>query len=93
MLNGDDPRVRRVGARHPGRVVWFGRDGAFDVSAERWRGSGHGMRFDLRIAGERLDVALPLPGPHYVANFLAAAAVAHALGVDAGRARGGGARR
>ena len=23
-LNGDDPRLRRVGARHPGRVIWFG---------------------------------------------------------------------
>ena len=28
VLNGDDPRVRRIGERFPGRVVWFGRDRA-----------------------------------------------------------------
>jgi UDP-N-acetylmuramoyl-tripeptide--D-alanyl-D-alanine ligase len=39
------------------------------------------MRFDLRLAGETLDVALPLAGPHFVEDFLAAAAAAHALGV------------
>ena len=52
VLNGDDPRVRRIGEAHRGRggrVVWFGRDRAFDVSAENWRGTVHGMRFDLRL--------------------------------------------
>jgi UDP-N-acetylmuramoyl-tripeptide--D-alanyl-D-alanine ligase len=43
------------------------------------------MRFDLRIAGRAHDVALPLPGPHFAFNFLAAAAAAHALGVPAER--------
>ena len=38
VLNGDDPRVRAIGERFSGRVVWFGRDRRFDVSAEneRW---------------------------------------------------------
>jgi UDP-N-acetylmuramoyl-tripeptide--D-alanyl-D-alanine ligase len=81
VLNGDDPRVRRIGERHQGEVVWFGHDRAFAVSAERWRGTVHGMRFDLRVGGETVDVALPLSGPHFVMNFLAAAAVAHRLGV------------
>jgi UDP-N-acetylmuramoyl-tripeptide--D-alanyl-D-alanine ligase len=81
VLNGDDPRVRRIGERFAGRVVWFGRDRRFDVSAERWRGTAFGMRFDLRIAGRTLDVALPLAGPHFAENFLAAAAAAHALGI------------
>jgi UDP-N-acetylmuramoyl-tripeptide--D-alanyl-D-alanine ligase len=84
VLNGDDPRVRKIGERHQasGReVVWFGRDRAYEVSAENWRGTVHGMRFDMRIAGETLDVALPLPGPHFLMNFLAAAAVAFRLGV------------
>jgi UDP-N-acetylmuramoyl-tripeptide--D-alanyl-D-alanine ligase len=82
-LNGDDPRVREIGRRFGGRVVWFGHDRRFDVSAERWRGTGFGMRFDLRVAGRRVDVALALAGPHFVSNFLAAAAAAHALGIDA----------
>jgi UDP-N-acetylmuramoyl-tripeptide--D-alanyl-D-alanine ligase len=81
VLNGDDPRLRRIGARLEGRVVWFGRDRRFDVSAESWRGTAAGMRFDLRVGGRSLDVALPLAGPHFVANFLAAAGVAHVLGV------------
>jgi UDP-N-acetylmuramoyl-tripeptide--D-alanyl-D-alanine ligase len=53
------------------------------VSAERWRGTAFGMRFDLRVEGRRVEVALPLAGPHFVENFLAAAATAHVLGVDA----------
>jgi UDP-N-acetylmuramoyl-tripeptide--D-alanyl-D-alanine ligase len=61
--------------------VLFGRDRRFEVSAENWRGTVHGMRFDLRIGGRLLDVALPLPGSHNVSNFLAAAAAAHALGL------------
>jgi UDP-N-acetylmuramoyl-tripeptide--D-alanyl-D-alanine ligase len=85
VLNGDDERVARIGRGFAGRVVWFGRNRRYDVSAERWRGTGFGMRFDLRIAGRAHDVALPLPGPHFAFNFLAAAAVAHVLGVPAER--------
>jgi UDP-N-acetylmuramoyl-tripeptide--D-alanyl-D-alanine ligase len=84
VLNGEDPRVRKIGERHRAaghEVVWFGRDRAYEVSAENWRGTVHGMRFDMRVAGRSLDVALPLPGPHFLMNFLAAAAVAFRLGV------------
>jgi UDP-N-acetylmuramoyl-tripeptide--D-alanyl-D-alanine ligase len=83
VLNGDDPRLRRVGETWGGRVVWFGRDRRHDVSAERWRGTVFGMRFDLRVDGSSVEVALPLAGPHFVENFLAAAATAHVLGVGA----------
>lgn len=81
VLNGDDARLRAVGERHPGRIVWFGRDRRFDVSAEHWRGTAFGMRFDLVIEGRKHDVALPLAGAHFVSNFLAAAAAAHHLGI------------
>jgi UDP-N-acetylmuramoyl-tripeptide--D-alanyl-D-alanine ligase len=84
VLNGDDPRVKRIGEAHRsrgGRVLWFGRDRSYDVSAEGWKGTVHGMRFTLRIGAQTEDVALPLPGPHFLMNFLAAAAVAHRLGV------------
>jgi len=82
VLNWDDERTRRIGQQHKGDVVWFGRDRACDVSAENLRGTIHGMRFDLRLEGSSYDVALPLPGPHSVLNFLAAAAAAHRLGVS-----------
>jgi UDP-N-acetylmuramoyl-tripeptide--D-alanyl-D-alanine ligase len=91
VLNGDDPRLRALGARFPGRVVWFGRDRRFDVSAENERfdvvpairaSRGPGlMRFELRLGGRAVDVALPLAGAHFVESFLAAAAAAHVLGV------------
>jgi UDP-N-acetylmuramoyl-tripeptide--D-alanyl-D-alanine ligase len=81
VLNADDPRVRRVGEAWGGRVLWFGRDRRYEVSAENWRGTVFGMRFDLRIAGQTVEIALPLPGPHHVMNFLAAAGAAHALGI------------
>lgn len=83
ILNGDDEHLRRVGRAHRGRVVWFGHDRAFEVSAERWRGTVHGMRFDLRLGGGAVDVALPFAGPHNLTNFLAAAAVAHQFGLSA----------
>ncbi len=38
VLNGDDRRVRAIGERFSGRVVWFGRDRRFEVSAENERG-------------------------------------------------------
>jgi UDP-N-acetylmuramoyl-tripeptide--D-alanyl-D-alanine ligase len=81
VLNGDDPHLRRIGAGRRGRVLWFGRDRRHDVSAERWRGTAFGMRFDLRVEGRTVDVALPLGGPHFVEDFLAASAVAHVFGI------------
>ncbi len=81
VLNGDDPRVRKVGERSGRRTVWFGRDRRHEVSAENWRGTIFGMRFDLRLGSRTVDLALPLAGPHHVMNFLAAAAVAHHLGI------------
>jgi len=80
VLNGDDP-LQRARAGGVGRVVWFGRDRRHDVSAENWRGTAMGMRFDLVIDGEKHDVALPLAGTHFVENFLAAAATALTVGI------------
>jgi UDP-N-acetylmuramoyl-tripeptide--D-alanyl-D-alanine ligase len=82
VLNWEDERLRRIGKDREGKVIWFGRDRSCDVSAENWRGTVHGMRFDLRIGGKTLEVALPLPGPHFLLNFLAAAAAAHRLGIS-----------
>jgi UDP-N-acetylmuramoyl-tripeptide--D-alanyl-D-alanine ligase len=83
VLNGDDPRLRRLGESRRGPTLWFGRDRAFDVSAEGWKGTAFGMRFTLRVGGRSADVALPLGGLHVLADFLAAAAAAHALAIEA----------
>ncbi len=42
-----------------------------------------GSRFQLVCDGSRVEVTLPAPGPHAISNFLAAAAVALALGMPA----------
>jgi UDP-N-acetylmuramoyl-tripeptide--D-alanyl-D-alanine ligase len=83
VLNRDDRLVRRIGEAFGGEVVWFGKGRACEVSVEKIRGTVHGMRFDLRLAARRVEIALPLPGVHVVMNFAAAAAVAHRLGVSA----------
>lgn len=41
-----------------------------------------GSRFQLVSDGSRVEVTLPAPGPHAIANFLAAAAAAEALGIS-----------
>jgi UDP-N-acetylmuramoyl-tripeptide--D-alanyl-D-alanine ligase len=81
VLNADDPQLRAIGRRHPGRVLWFGREGQAEVSAGSWRAVAPGLRFELDLAGRRVEVALGLTGAHNVTNFLAAAAVAHHFGV------------
>jgi UDP-N-acetylmuramoyl-tripeptide--D-alanyl-D-alanine ligase len=81
VLNRDDPRQRRVGEAHPGRVVWFGRDPGSDVCATGWRATPQGTRLELSLGGEARPVALPLSGAHFVTNFLAAAAAAHCVGL------------
>jgi UDP-N-acetylmuramoyl-tripeptide--D-alanyl-D-alanine ligase len=81
VLNRDDPRLRAVGERFPGRVVWFGRDRRSDVRAEDERADAAATRFALRVGGRATDVVLPLAGAHFVESFLAAAAAAHVLGV------------
>jgi UDP-N-acetylmuramoyl-tripeptide--D-alanyl-D-alanine ligase len=81
VANADDPRVEWIAARHRGRVVRFGRSARADVTAEDVAVGGEGSRFRLKTPAGQASVALPVPGPHQVVNFLAAAAIAFAIGV------------
>jgi UDP-N-acetylmuramoyl-tripeptide--D-alanyl-D-alanine ligase len=81
VLNGDDPRVARIGERFAGRVVWFGRGQGRQITASDERRSGTGTELVLHVESEAVPVRLPLVGPHFVENFLAAAGAAHVLGV------------
>jgi len=83
IANADDPEVMRLATRHTGRVVSFGisRNAdhrARDIVAHPQGGS----RFVWSWSEGSRTVRLPLLGAHNVANFLAAAACASALGVD-----------
>lgn len=83
VANADDPRVAAIAARHRGRlrVVRFGRSAAADVTAREVAPEPDGSRFVLATPEGEAAVRLPLPGPHQVSNFLAAAAIGHAVGV------------
>jgi len=81
VANADDPRVSGIAARHRGRVVRFGRGAPADVTARAVVAEPDGSRFVLATPGGESPVRLPLPGAHQVTNFLAAAAIGHAVGV------------
>ncbi len=82
VANADDPRVAAIAARHRGRVVRFGRSTAAEVTAREIAAEDAGSRFLLATPAGDAPVHLPLPGPHQVVNFLAAAAIAFVVGVS-----------
>ncbi len=84
VLNADDPRVVDMAAHTPARVLTYGFHEAANVSASAIEPLGvAGMRFRLRLPGAAVDITIPALGRHAVHNALAAAAVGHALGLDA----------
>jgi len=88
VLNRDDPffeHWRRMAGDHS--VLSFG----FDREADVRPGTDAGVdgRFRLQVRGQAADVALPLAGRHNIANALAAAAAAFAVGFDAAHIKSG----
>jgi UDP-N-acetylmuramoyl-tripeptide--D-alanyl-D-alanine ligase len=85
VANADDPEVTRIARRQERKVVWygFGDDAEVRASEVSPAPAGEiGSRFVIHAGGESVEVALPLHGLYNVGNCLAAAAAAHALGVD-----------
>ncbi|WP_423821401.1 UDP-N-acetylmuramate--L-alanine ligase [Salinisphaera sp. SPP-AMP-43] len=79
----DDPVVRQILPNVGRPIATYGIDHDADFRAENLRFDGAGTRFTLRHGNETgFEVHLNLPGRHNVLNALAAAAVAHELGVD-----------
>ncbi|MFE1290167.1 UDP-N-acetylmuramoyl-tripeptide--D-alanyl-D-alanine ligase [Streptomyces sp. NPDC058751] len=84
ILNADDPLVRAMASRTKARVILFGESGEADVRAENVRLTETGQpSFSLRTPSGCSDVTMRLYGEHHVSNALAAAAVAHELGMSA----------
>ncbi|OEU88327.1 UDP-N-acetylmuramoyl-tripeptide--D-alanyl-D-alanine ligase [Streptomyces abyssalis] len=85
VLNADDPLVRAMSERTSARVVLFGEAADAHVRAENVRLTDRGQpTFTLRTPTGCGDVTMRLYGEHHVSNALAAAAVAHELGMPAG---------
>ncbi|MEV7285751.1 UDP-N-acetylmuramoyl-tripeptide--D-alanyl-D-alanine ligase [Streptomyces sp. NPDC093252] len=84
VLNADDPLVRAMAARTTARVLLFGESDEADVRAENVRLTDSGQpAFTLHTPSGCGDVTMRLYGEHHVSNALAAAAVAHELGMSA----------
>ncbi len=88
VVNCDDPLVRRLAAQRQGRRITFavtpaGRRHHPEVRATRILARGEeGMRFTLHVGEERRRLTVAAPGEHTVSNCAAAAAIAHAAGID-----------
>ncbi len=82
VLNADDPLVRAMSGRTKARTVLFGEASDADVRAEDVRLDALGRpSFTLHTPTGCGDVTMRLYGEHHVSNALAAAAVAHELGM------------
>ncbi|WP_236240981.1 UDP-N-acetylmuramoyl-tripeptide--D-alanyl-D-alanine ligase [Streptomyces sp. CC228A] len=82
VLNADDPLVKAMVSRTRARVVYFGESTEAVVRAENVRLTETGQpSFRLHTPSGCSDVTLRLYGEHHVSNALAAAAVAHELGM------------
>ncbi|MFI9234720.1 UDP-N-acetylmuramoyl-tripeptide--D-alanyl-D-alanine ligase [Streptomyces cinnamoneus] len=82
VLNADDPLVRAMSARTKARTVLFGEAPDAQIRAENVRLTGTGQPcFTLHTPTGCADVTMRLYGEHHVSNALAAAAVAHELGM------------
>jgi UDP-N-acetylmuramoyl-tripeptide--D-alanyl-D-alanine ligase len=87
-VNVEDEWVCRIAAPFPGRKIHFG-CGA-EVEARDVVDLGvDGVAFRLCVGRRTARVRLPLPGRHNVTNALAAAAIAHAMGMDLDVVAGG----
>lgn len=83
VLNADDLLVRAMSARTKARMVLFGEAEDADVRATEVRMAPGGQpAFTLHTPTGCSDVTLRLYGEHHVSNALAAAAVAHVLGMS-----------
>ncbi|MEV5507067.1 UDP-N-acetylmuramoyl-tripeptide--D-alanyl-D-alanine ligase [Streptomyces orinoci] len=82
VLNADDPLVRAMSSRTKARVLLFGEAADADIRAENVRLTATGQpSFTLHTPTGCGEVTMRLYGEHHVSNALAAAAVAHELGM------------
>lgn len=82
IINADDAYAGLfTGLAGQRRVLRFGLERSADVGAEIIEMGPEGSRFVLSSPCGDAEIALPLPGRHNIANALAAAAIACALGV------------
>lgn len=85
VLNRDDPRVRELGERFGGRVVWYGQDRAADIRVVEAAVRDDHTEIVLNAGGKDHVIRLPWIGAHLAWNAAAAFAVGLECGVPPAR--------
>jgi UDP-N-acetylmuramate--alanine ligase len=79
----DDPHLKPVLRSHAGELITYSLNPGAGFQAVDLEVKGLGSRFRLLQQGQDLGmISLPLAGPHYVLNAMAACAVARSLGLE-----------
>lgn len=82
VLNGDDPRLRRLASGWKGRSVFFGRGPDAEVGVEDLVRRGfEGYDLSLRLGGRRIPTRLAFLTDGYMDDALAACAAAYAMDI------------
>jgi len=90
VVNADDGFAGYfIGRLHDRRVLRFAVDADADLTARDIRIDANGSRFVLVSPQGDIEVLLPMPGRHNVANALAAASMALAVGASLAQVRAG----
>jgi UDP-N-acetylmuramoyl-tripeptide--D-alanyl-D-alanine ligase len=89
VINGDDPLVSGLPVPEGVRRLTYGFDRGDVTATECSQRGKSGQSFLLTIEGDEVPVQLAAYGRHNIANALAAAAAAHALGVNAAAIKAG----
>lgn len=87
-VNIDDPWVRKIAAKFPGRKITYGQRGWVRARSWRMRGAS-GMQLQLQAGRRSCNVALHYIGRHNIANALGAAALTLGAGVKLAAIRRG----
>jgi len=89
VINADDPFGARLIVAAGGSVITYGLGEKAALRAVEIVADGAGLRFVITAEGQRLSIVSPLIGAHNVANILAAAGAARALGLSWDAVRAG----
>jgi UDP-N-acetylmuramoyl-tripeptide--D-alanyl-D-alanine ligase len=82
VLNGDDPRVRKIAAGFGGQIIFFGGKPDCRIRAGGLRDQSlEGMTADLDYGGQKCTLRLPFFYRSFLLNFLAAAGVGLSFGI------------
>ncbi|MDP8265995.1 MAG: UDP-N-acetylmuramoyl-L-alanyl-D-glutamate--2,6-diaminopimelate ligase [Candidatus Aceula meridiana] len=82
IINGDDAHGKKIAEHTSAKVVSYGFESQNNVTAKNSHLSLSGAHFVLSMEEEECEIETSLIGSHNIYNILAAAAVAHAFGID-----------